>query len=126
MYFGLTAVLHTDEYLNEINIVTLCSVFVANATSYISLTLSASKVPEATQELWFQLQEDFTTGSIITNVQQRTLALLEKGLHFTVWKMIPIKRSLILATMGTVFTYNLLLDSLRMKESVTPLWYSFN
>ncbi|GFR18673.1 uncharacterized protein TNCT_298981 [Trichonephila clavata] len=126
MYSGLTAVLYTDEYLNEINILTMGTIFVANATSYISLTLSASMVPEATKDLWFKLQEDFSSGSNITNVQQRTLALLEKGLHFTVWKMIPIKRSLILATMGTVFTYNLLLDSLRLKENLTPMWHSSN
>ncbi|GFU27593.1 uncharacterized protein NPIL_454941 [Nephila pilipes] len=124
MYFSLTAALHPSEYLNELNVVTVCSAFAANAVAYIGIFLSASLVPEAVDDLWSRLHEVLSSKNNITNIQQRTLSILEKGLYFTVWKFLPIKRSYILATMGTIFTYSLLLDSLGYNENLTPIWNS--
>ncbi|GIX90842.1 uncharacterized protein CEXT_482351 [Caerostris extrusa] len=94
--------------------VCLLQVFV----SYFSLALSGCFVYEAAEDLWLKAQEVLATKKDITSFQARFLSIVDKKLHLSVWKTVPIKRSFILAMVGTVLTYCLLLDGLRSNEKL--------
>ncbi|GFQ93058.1 uncharacterized protein TNCT_492211 [Trichonephila clavata] len=121
MYFALTIILHPEEYFDVTHILSVVSLFSSNYLSYMGLTLSASLLHEASEELWFKLHRALMSRSEISSLQQRFLNLLEKGLFFTVWKIVPIKRSFILAMIGTVLTYCILLDNLRSLKNVPSM-----
>ncbi|GFR00039.1 uncharacterized protein TNCT_637681 [Trichonephila clavata] len=118
MYFALTLILHPEEYFDVTHILSVVSLFSSNYLSYMGLTLSGSLLHEASEELWFKLHRALMPRSEITSLQQRFLNLLEKGLFLTIWKILPIKRSFILATLGTILTYCILLDNLKSLRNV--------
>ncbi|GFQ82191.1 uncharacterized protein TNCT_186841 [Trichonephila clavata] len=126
MYFGITVILHTEEYLDAVQITSIYCLFIASYVGYIGMTLSGSLLQETSEHLWFQVHDALISRSKITSLQQRFLSLLEKGLFLTVWKIVPIKRSFIVATTGTIFSYCILLDSLRSLKNISPMWNSFS
>ncbi|GIX70162.1 hypothetical protein CDAR_116751 [Caerostris darwini] len=86
--------------------------------SYFSLALSGSFLYEAAEDLWLKAHDVLATKKDITSFQARFLSIVDKKLHLSVWKTVPIKRSFILAMVGTVLTYCLLLDGLRSNDKL--------
>ncbi|GFT42721.1 uncharacterized protein NPIL_122191 [Nephila pilipes] len=125
VYFGLTAALHHEEYIDGFQIMSVCSIFTANFVAYIGLTLSASLVHESSEDLLQKAYEVLNFRNDINSIQQRFLSSLEKDLFLTVWRIVPIKRSFIFTTMGTIFTYCIILDSLRPTAIIVPEWRKF-
>ncbi|GFT67703.1 uncharacterized protein NPIL_614811 [Nephila pilipes] len=122
VYFGLTIILHPEEYFAPIQMTTVWCMFASNYLAYTGLTLSGSLLSEASDNLWLKMHEALMFRHEISSLQQRFLSLLEKGLFLTVWKIVPITRSFILASIGTIFSYSLLLDNLESLRKVPSLW----
>ncbi|GFT67693.1 uncharacterized protein NPIL_614761 [Nephila pilipes] len=113
MYFGITIILRPEEYFSIPQISSVWILLASNYIAYLGQTLSGSFLYEASEDLWFKVQEALISENEFSNLQQKLLSVLEKGLYLTVWKIVPIKRNFILASLGTVLTYCLLIDNLR-------------
>ncbi|GFT67699.1 uncharacterized protein NPIL_614791 [Nephila pilipes] len=122
VYFGLTVILHPEEYFAPIQMTTVWCMFASNYLAYSGLTLAGSLLSEASDNLWLKMHETLMSRSEISSIQQRFLSLLERGLFLTVWKIVPITRTFILASIGTVFSYSLLLDNLETLRKVPSMW----
>ncbi|GFT73984.1 hypothetical protein NPIL_4991 [Nephila pilipes] len=85
---------------------------VSNFTLFVIMTVSAASVSEASAEVASSaliLPEE--KGSSKWN-QHRFIALVEKEVTFTVWKLAPIRRNFIFGISGILFTYSLMIHSL--------------
>ncbi|GBN63378.1 hypothetical protein AVEN_49614-1 [Araneus ventricosus] len=118
MYFGMTVILHPEEFMSTIQSLSVGCLFIASSVAYLGLALSGSLVHEAASDLCLKAHEILSRKPEVNSFQQRFLSIVEKNLHVTVWKILPITRSFILATMGTVFTYCLLLDNIRTLKDI--------
>ncbi|GIY78768.1 hypothetical protein CDAR_117091 [Caerostris darwini] len=76
------------------------------------MTASGSLVYEISSRIWDKAYEVMGAKESITFTQQHFLSLTSKELTMTVWKITPVNRSFILAMLGTVVTYCILLDGL--------------
>ncbi|GFY43728.1 uncharacterized protein TNIN_214301 [Trichonephila inaurata madagascariensis] len=115
MYFGIASILHSEDYTSSgsyLSLVTIWLVFIASNTAFVVMAIFGSLVWETSTDIWEKAQELMNTEQNPTFSQKRFLAVSEKGLTMTAWKITPVKRSFILATMGTIFTYCILLDTI--------------
>ncbi|GFU12734.1 uncharacterized protein NPIL_332121 [Nephila pilipes] len=126
MHFGLTIILHPEEYFAPIQMTTVCCLFASNYLAYIGLILSGSLLYEASKDLWRKMDEALISRPQMSNLQQRLLSLLERGLFLTVWKIVPITRTFIFSSIGTVFSYCILLDNLESLRNIPSLWNIIN
>lgn len=113
MYFGLTCWLHPNEYGKAFQIATIWFLVPASHLPFFTMILSACFVHEASSSMWDKGHELLRLGCAPSFSQLRILYVTEKELTLTVWKIVPIKRSFLVAAMGTIFTYCVLLDNLR-------------
>ncbi|GFS71131.1 uncharacterized protein NPIL_550361 [Nephila pilipes] len=107
--------LHPQQYEAYMGIVSLISVwilFVAFCLAFIAMTVTGSLVHDDSASIWIKTQELINTRQRLSFSQKRFLSVVEKNLAMTVWKIAPVKRSFILAALGTIFTYCILLDDL--------------
>ncbi|GBN63557.1 hypothetical protein AVEN_213995-1 [Araneus ventricosus] len=121
MYFGMAVITRSAEFIDTIHIFAVWCVFIASSVAYMGLALSGSLVHEAATDLWLKAHEMLSRKQEVNRIQQRFLSIVEKKLHFTVWKILPITRSFILGTIGTVFSYYLLFYNIASPQGVTNL-----
>ncbi|GFT98426.1 uncharacterized protein NPIL_547491 [Nephila pilipes] len=115
MYFGITLILHSKDYTSSgsyLPLVSIWLVFVASYTAFVMMAAAGSLVYEASTDIWEKAQELMNTEQNPTFSQKRFLAITEKYLTLTAWRITPVKRSFILATLGTILTYCILLDNI--------------
>lgn len=113
MYFGVTCFLHPEEYISTFQSASIWFLVPASYIPFFAMTVSACFVHEASTGVYNKGQELLRFGRIPTFSQLRILYVTEKELTLTVWKIVPIKRNFLMAAMGTIFTYCILLDNLR-------------
>ncbi|GBN91575.1 hypothetical protein AVEN_126973-1 [Araneus ventricosus] len=100
MYFSIAVLLRRRGnvspfvYLHFLN---YCFCFVATA-------MSASGVTEASMFLAEKVHEFPEKFSL------KSLYCFQKEIHMSIWKIVPIGRSLIFGVMGTIFTYVILFN----------------
>ncbi|GFT77155.1 hypothetical protein NPIL_67211 [Nephila pilipes] len=90
---------------------------VSNFTLFVIMTASAASVSEASADVASSaliLPEE--KGRSNWN-QHRFIALVEKEITFTVWKLAPIRRNFIFGISGILFTYSLMIHSLSPDKS---------
>ncbi|GIY07560.1 hypothetical protein CDAR_34561 [Caerostris darwini] len=80
--------------------------------SFLVTTVSASLVSEA----WMFASKKTHESS--RNPSHQFLFCIDKEICLTVWKIIPIRRSFIFGTVGTIFTYVILFDNFNTPESI--------
>ncbi|GFR14057.1 uncharacterized protein TNCT_630331 [Trichonephila clavata] len=115
MYFGISSILHSEDYTSSgsyLGLVTIWLVFIASNTAFVVMAIFGSIVCEISTDVWEKAEELMNTEKNPTFSQKRFLAVSEKGFTMTAWKITPVKRSFILATLGTIFTYCILLDNI--------------
>ncbi|GIY52673.1 hypothetical protein CEXT_194121 [Caerostris extrusa] len=76
---------------------------------FIAITVSAAMVADESKELSSAMPED--TGKL-TFKQIRFLMTTQNGFTLTVWRIVPITRSLIFAIIGILLTYTVMFNSL--------------
>ncbi|GIY65989.1 uncharacterized protein CDAR_454061 [Caerostris darwini] len=114
-YFGITSLLHIDEFKTFAGWMALSAIWssaLGNFVPFLAMVVAGSSVHEASASVWDKAQEMINAGQELTPSQKRFLSVAEKELAMTVWQITPVKRSYILATMGTILTYCILLDSI--------------
>ncbi|GFS97452.1 uncharacterized protein TNCV_733821 [Trichonephila clavipes] len=86
--------------------------------SYVASTASASLVAQASEEIGnlAQIRAKIDKDAHSLLAQQTFISISEKEMHFTAWKIAPIKKSFVMATMGVTVTYVLLLDNLELTK----------
>lgn len=93
-------------------IYTVCFFFIT-LQSFLAMTVAASLVGEASQKVCKEVK-NLSPESLCAAIQlQRFISMTESDLCLTVWKILPIRRNFILAALGAMFTYILLLESIK-------------
>lgn len=110
MYFSIFLALHLEKvgYLDFIPV--LC-VFLSMFVVFIAMMSAAALVAEAASDVaaksWLLRDARGSTFS-----QHKFLLYAEKDTSLTVWKIVPIRRNVIVGFVGAIFTYNILFHSL--------------
>ncbi|GFQ82193.1 uncharacterized protein TNCT_186851 [Trichonephila clavata] len=113
MYFSIMSVLRSAEFLTIVQHVSVWCYFIASYASFIAMTVTASLVYEAHSNASDILRE-LTFKRFSATVSPKQIMLIETNqVSFTVWNIVPIRRSFIFGTLGAMFTYCVLLDSLK-------------
>ncbi|GFQ97347.1 hypothetical protein TNCT_586491 [Trichonephila clavata] len=97
MYFSISFILQSN--ITVLNVV-LCS-FVNSVVCFTLTTVSASLVSEESERVAMQLYQKYPMK----------FCYCKQDMHFTIWKIAAIRRSFIIATLGTMFTYAVLFDT---------------
>ncbi|GIY08713.1 hypothetical protein CEXT_737101 [Caerostris extrusa] len=80
---------------------------------FINMAVSGCLVYETGSGICDEIQKITTNCSRTAESQRQLSKLSENELCLTVWKIVPIKRSFLIATIGTVFTYCILIHNLQ-------------
>ncbi|GIX98978.1 uncharacterized protein CEXT_753421 [Caerostris extrusa] len=114
LYVGITCLLHPGDYLSLGGISAVLAVWILFAISFTSFcdVKTGSSIHELSSSTWDKVQQLIHAGEKLTSSQKRLLNVVEKDLTMTVWKVTSVKRSFILATLGTIVTYSILVDNL--------------
>lgn len=113
IYVMLDSILH--ENTKGIYYITFIRILFFNTLmSFLAMTISASLVSEVAEDIAYRSRS--LTASTVDSAfcLQRFVHCTEKGLNLTVWKIAPIRRNFIIGVLGVIFTYTILLDSLRL------------
>ncbi|GFY47490.1 uncharacterized protein TNIN_459101 [Trichonephila inaurata madagascariensis] len=120
MYFCVSSLLHPQLYKGYAGTAALLAewiLFVSYCLAFITMTVIGSWIHEASASIWIKTQELINTRHRISFCQSRFLSVVEKDFAMTVWKIAPVKRSFILAALGTIFTYCIVLDPFFLNPS---------
>ncbi|GFQ80643.1 uncharacterized protein TNCT_176881 [Trichonephila clavata] len=113
MYFGVTVWLHSDEYDMLSSLSSIWILLTLSYTAFICMGISGSLVHETASDLYTEAEKRLSNGNRPPEALRQFLKVAEKGLYLTVWRIVPIKRSFILGTIGTIFTYCILLETVQ-------------
>lgn len=100
-------------------------IIISTLIIFVAMCASACLVSEAYRDLWTQVKTLIVNFD--TNANGRELKFLlcvEKRVHFTVWKILPINRSFVLCTFGAIFTYIMLFNNLIYSREYQILLFS--
>lgn len=116
MYFCVSVALHPSLFKSYYQCLAITFLLLTTMVSFIAMAISASLVSEASAEVGAnsqKLQENNRNSKLS---QLRFFASAQTEIYMTVWKIMPIKRSFIVGTLGTIFTYVILFDSLKKQN----------
>lgn len=116
LLFTISGIFHLKLFRNCIfclNRISVLCLLVNSLVLFIVMSTYACLVSEIYSQVWTKvktlianLDTDFTLR------QQKFLLCLEKELYFTVWKIVPIRRSFIVCIFGAIITYIMLFENL--------------
>ncbi|GBO34121.1 hypothetical protein AVEN_238761-1 [Araneus ventricosus] len=105
MYVSLSAIINPDPRIDfPHRVVYFCS-FISTLMSLSAVLISATFVSEASLEIAEKAEASFGNANTSKFLHLKFLMCVEKEISMTIWKMMPIRRGLILAVTGTIFTY---------------------
>lgn len=114
MYFAITILLKPRVYGDVFQRSAIYILCANSFVSFLTMVISASDIHQASLLISDNgdavLEDDQNPG----NSQLLFLRTIDKEITMTVWEIVPIKRSFILATIGTLFTYCLLVYNLQL------------
>lgn len=110
MYFSMFLALHL-ETVGYLGFIPVLCVFLSMFVVFIAMMSAAALVSEAASDVALKswLLRD-VKGSTFS--QHKFLLCADKDTSLTVWKIVPIKRNVIVGFVGAIFTYNILFHSL--------------
>lgn len=115
MHLFLSLSLHPQTLTGTISVLAIIFTFLTIFFSFVAMTVSASLVCEASLQVKKLAKRLVIASENSSFALKKLLLCTEDEINLTVWKILPIKRSFILGTTGSLFTYALLYDSLKMK-----------
>ncbi|GIY94917.1 hypothetical protein CEXT_23311 [Caerostris extrusa] len=89
--------------------ISIYGIFITSFVLFIAMTTSASLMAEESKKQCSAMPE--ATGNL-TFTQQKFLIMSQNGITLTVWKIVPITRSLIFGITGMLLTYTVMFYSL--------------
>ncbi|KAG8177266.1 hypothetical protein JTE90_011145 [Oedothorax gibbosus] len=111
MYDTVSGLMHTDLAKNPVRTFQIQLFFVYILAYFLAVITAASLVSEASQEVR-QRAQALPLDEANVFRQQKFQSCAESEIFLTVWKIVPIRRSFALGTIGAIFTYALLFDNL--------------
>ncbi|GFY64383.1 uncharacterized protein TNIN_3791 [Trichonephila inaurata madagascariensis] len=113
MYFGIMSVLRSTDILINVQHISVWCYFIASYASFIAMTSIASLVYEANMNA-LEILKELAFKKFSVTVSPKQFLLIEANqVSLTVWNIFPIRRNFIFGTLGAMFTYCILLDSLQ-------------
>ncbi|GBM46557.1 hypothetical protein AVEN_271511-1 [Araneus ventricosus] len=110
VYYTLTIISHNGLSFNFAVLLCLCW---NSVTSFVAQTTAATAFAESSMEIWRLINShDHKQDSLFVRDRQVSSINVEQEIYFTVWKIVPIKRSFIFGTFGTIITYVMLFNSI--------------
>ncbi|GFT54832.1 hypothetical protein NPIL_440491 [Nephila pilipes] len=94
MYISISLILHSNAAISR----AFVSHIMNSSMCFIATTACATLVSEASEEVGTKARE-------ISQKHRHGCSCLNKTIYLTLWKIIPIRRSFIIGTLGTIFTY---------------------
>ncbi|KAG8188124.1 hypothetical protein JTE90_029052 [Oedothorax gibbosus] len=115
MYFFLTFFLGQQDPLeyNVLYVVSRVCAFSTRLLSFLAMTVSASLVAESFQEVGCSARNLLQFSDEPTYALKKFWRSAERDVSLTAWKIVPIRRSFIVGTVGALLTYVVLVDSLK-------------
>lgn len=117
MYFVVTAWLNLQQQIISSENIAIVFLFGAIFWSFVSMGVSGCLVHEASLDISNKARDMIRVGRKQTLAEKQLMHVTENGMHLTVWKIMPIRRSFLIATMGTILTYCILLLNLQAYNS---------
>ncbi|CAL1283365.1 unnamed protein product, partial [Larinioides sclopetarius] len=113
MYFGVKSLIRPTETCFTSQYVSVWLLFGCSYSSFIAMTVAGTLVHESSESNLDSLKEIACKRGRLMPSQKRILFNDNNQTSLTVWKILPIQRSFIIGTLGTVLTYCMLFDGLR-------------
>lgn len=114
MYKFVSQVLQAKEPLDTPHLLYISSVFSNILLSFVAMTVAASLVGEASLEVESAARRMLQSSQSSTFTLRNFYHATEREINLTVWKIVPIRRSFIIGTIGSLFTYVMLFHSLKI------------
>lgn len=114
MYDTVSALMHADLAQNYFRTFQIQIIFAHAVASFVAVISAASLVSEASLEVRQRAQAMKLDEANVFR-QQKFQSCAESEIFLTVWKIVPIRRSFALGTIGAIFTYVILFDNLIRK-----------
>ncbi|GFQ65849.1 uncharacterized protein TNCT_240571 [Trichonephila clavata] len=112
MYFGITKLLRPSDFTMDSETLSVWSLFIASYGAFIATAVSGTLVGEANAKIVDQFKEMANSGCSLSYFKN-IFSLKKSNGSLTVWNIVPVTRSFIFSVFGTIFTYCILLDSMR-------------
>ena len=114
MYFTITIILNPHLHGNALQRSAVCILCFSNFISFLTMIISASEVHQAYLLISDKADAFFQDDPNNVASEFRFFRIIDKEIAMTVWEIMPIKRSFIFETFGTLFTYSLLIYNLQV------------
>ncbi|GFR00037.1 uncharacterized protein TNCT_637671 [Trichonephila clavata] len=113
MYFGVVSLLRSNERTINAQHTFIGFLFLVCYVSFIAMSWMGSLVYEANAKALEKLKDFTCSKTNLTQSQTRILFIDASHVTLTIWNIVPIRRSFLFGTFGTILTYCLLLNSLK-------------
>ncbi|GFR18669.1 uncharacterized protein TNCT_298961 [Trichonephila clavata] len=113
MYFGVVSLLRSNELTIGAQHISIGCLFLVCYISFIAMSWMGSLVYEANAKALEKLKDFTCNKTNLTRSEARILFIDASHVTLTIWNIVPIRRSFIFGTFGTIFTYCLLVNSLK-------------
>ncbi|GFV38869.1 uncharacterized protein TNCV_2814851 [Trichonephila clavipes] len=113
MYFSVVSLLRSNELTINAQHISIGCMFVACYVSFIAMSWMGSLVYETNAKVLEKLKDFTCNKTNLVRPQARILFIDASHVTLTIWNIVPIRRSFIFCTFGTIFTYCLLINSLK-------------
>ncbi|KAF8764851.1 hypothetical protein HNY73_022891 [Argiope bruennichi] len=114
MHFCVTCLIHPSEFAKLLIRASHWILFLGINFAFICMSGEASLIYEYNIKLGNMAQELMAKEPNPSVWQKNFVSIVDKEMSLSVWKITSVKRSFILVTLGTVLTYSILFDSLRI------------
>lgn len=116
LLFAISGIFHLNLFrdcLFCLNYISFLCILVNSLVLFIVMSTYACLVSETYSRVWTKVNTEIANlDTDFTLRQQKFLLCLEKELYFTVWKIVPIRRSFIVCIFGAIITYIMLFENL--------------
>ncbi|KAG8188119.1 hypothetical protein JTE90_029047 [Oedothorax gibbosus] len=108
----ISDVLHPYSHSGPTVFYLVASKFLNSLLSFITMTVSASSVAEASKEVAATAAKKALDYPKTSSIEFQKFLLCTQGeINLTVWKIASIRRNFIVGCMGALFTYAMLVES---------------
>ncbi|GBL99328.1 hypothetical protein AVEN_96919-1 [Araneus ventricosus] len=114
MYIAVTSLMHTEDYEGALDLTAVWITFIISYTSFAFMTYNASLIQETNEEIGYKARKMIACLQNPTTFQLSFLLMAEQKLSMKVWKISSMESSFFFSQFGTVLTYSILFDNLRL------------
>ncbi|GBM07115.1 hypothetical protein AVEN_177079-1 [Araneus ventricosus] len=115
MYYGVNSLLRPDDFCSSTQQVSVWILFGTSYSSFIVMGVTGTLLHESSERVLGKTKELASNRESLIPHEKHILFNDNNQISLAVWKIVPIQRSFIIGTLGTVLTYCLLFNGMRTK-----------